>query len=89
MSEQTETRETRKVKVGTVVSNKADKMAVVQTERLKQHPVYKKYIRRSRKFHAHDAKNECQIGDRVRIVETRPISKLKRWRIVEILERQK
>jgi small subunit ribosomal protein S17 len=79
----------RKSRVGVVVSDKMDKTAVVTVERLVQHPVYKKFIKRTSKFKAHDEKNECKIGDKVRIVETRPLSKTKRWRVVEILEKVK
>ena len=79
----------RKVRVGIVVSNKMDQTAVVAVERLVKHPVYKKYIKRTTKFKAHDAKNECQSGDKVRIVETRPLSKTKRWRVTEVIEKVK
>jgi small subunit ribosomal protein S17 len=79
----------RKSRIGVVVSDKMDKTAVVSVERLVQHPVYKKFIKRTSKFKAHDEKNECKIGDKVRIVETRPLSKTKRWRVVEILEKVK
>jgi small subunit ribosomal protein S17 len=72
---------------GTVVSNKMDKTVVVQVERLVKHPLYKKYIRRSNKFRAHDKDNACQIGDRVTIIETRPLSKTKRWRVSQIVEK--
>ena len=73
--------------VGTVVSDKMDKTAVVQVERLVKHPLYKKYIRRRNKFAAHDNDNSCNIGDKVLITESRPISKLKRWRIADIIEK--
>ena len=79
----------RKVRVGVVVSNKMDQTAVVAVERLVKHPVYKKYIKRTAKFKAHDAKNECQNGDKVKIIETRPLSKTKRWRVAEVLEKVK
>jgi small subunit ribosomal protein S17 len=72
---------------GTVVSNKMDKTVVVQVERLVKHPMYKKYIRRRNKFRAHDKDNVCQIGDRVTIIETRPLSKTKRWRVSQIVEK--
>jgi small subunit ribosomal protein S17 len=72
---------------GTVVSNKMDKTVVVQVERLVKHPMYKKYIRRRNKFRAHDKDNACQIGDRVTIIETRPLSKTKRWRVSQIVEK--
>ena len=71
------------------MSNKMDKTAVVAVERQIQHPVYKKFIKRTTKFKAHDLNNECQIGDTVRIMETRPLSKTKRWRIVEIVQKVK
>ncbi|MFO7171996.1 MAG: 30S ribosomal protein S17 [Bacillota bacterium] len=77
----------RKTRVGVVVSDKNDKTVVVKVETLVEHPLYKKRIKRTKKFHAHDENNECRVGDRVRIMETRPLSKLKRWRVVEILER--
>ncbi|MHB8209761.1 MAG: 30S ribosomal protein S17 [Acidithiobacillus sp.] len=71
--------------VGTVVSNLMDKTIVVNVERRIQHPLYKKYIRRSKKFHAHDAENACRIGDTVKIEECRPLSKTKSWRLVKVL----
>jgi small subunit ribosomal protein S17 len=77
----------KKRQVGTVVSNKMDKTIVVSIERIVQHPVYKKYVRRRNKCVAHDAQNACQIGDKVMIVETRPLSKAKRWRVQEIVEK--
>lgn len=77
----------RKVRVGVVVSDKMDKTRVVLVERIVQHPQYKKYIRKRKKFYAHDENNETRVGDVVKIMETRPLSKLKRWRIVEILRR--
>jgi small subunit ribosomal protein S17 len=79
----------RKVRVGMVVSDKMDKTVIVQVSGLKSHPLYKKVIRQRERFKAHDENNECGIGDRVRIMETRPISRDKRWRIVEILEKAK
>ncbi len=72
---------------GVVVSDKMDKTVVVNVARRKQHPLYRKVINRSRRFKAHDAANECNVGDIVRILETRPISRDKRWRVIEILER--
>ncbi len=75
----------RKTKVGRVVSNKMDKTAVVAVETLKRHPLYKKTIRRVVKYKAHDENNECGLGDAVRIVETRPLSRQKRWRVAEII----
>jgi len=76
-----------KTKIGTVVSNKMDKSIVVRVERRVQHPLYKKYLTRSTKFMAHDEQNTCNIGDKVKIIETRPISRKKRWRLQEVLER--
>lgn len=84
-----EKRNLRKERVGLVVSNKMDKSIVVTIERRFKHPVYGKFIKRSNKFIAHDEKNECNIGDTVRIMETRPLSKNKNWRLVEIIERAK
>ena len=77
----------KKKRVGTVVSDKMDKTVTVEVERLVSHPIYKKYIRRKANYHAHDEKNECRMGDRVAIVECRPLSKLKRWRVKEIIRR--
>lgn len=79
----------RKTRIGKVVSDKMDKTIVVSIETLVRHPLYKKTIKRTTKFKAHDENNECKIGDRVLIMETRPISKEKRWRLVEVLERAK
>jgi len=79
----------RKSRVGVVVSSSMDKTAVVSVERLVKHPFYKKYIKRTSKFKAHDNVNECQVGDKVKIIETRPLSKTKRWRVVEIVEKAK
>lgn len=76
----------RKERVGLVVSNKMDKTITVAVERRMQHPLYKKLIRRTRRFHAHDEGNTCNIGDTVRIRESRPLSKLKRWRLVEVVK---
>ena len=76
----------RKEKIGEVVSNKMDKTAVVKIERLVLHPKYHKYIRRSTKLKAHDEANKCQIGDKVKLCETRPLSKDKRWLVIEILK---
>ncbi|CAB1073050.1 30S ribosomal protein S17 [Alkalispirochaeta odontotermitis] len=73
--------------IGTVVSNKADKTATVLVERLVKHRMYLKYVRRRAKFAAHDARNDCQIGDKVLISESRPISKSKRWRVIKIVEK--
>lgn len=77
----------RKVKVGTVVSDGMDKTVVVRVERLVLHPVYKKYTKRRARYKAHDEKNECRVGDRVEIIETRPLSKDKRWRVFRLIER--
>lgn len=79
----------RKVRVGRVVSNKMDKTVMVRVESFFRHPLYGKVIKHAERFKAHDEKNECQIGDRVEIVETRPLSKDKRWRVVKILEKAK
>jgi small subunit ribosomal protein S17 len=79
----------KKTLVGRVVSDKMQKTIVVQIERRKLHPLYKKYITRSKKVKAHDENNECRVGDLVRVVESRPISKDKRWRLAEILEKAK
>ena len=76
----------RKVREGLVVSDKMDKTIVVLVERKIKHPLYKKVIRRSKKYKAHDETNRCKVGDRVRIMETRPLSKQKCWRLVEVLE---
>ena len=75
--------------IGPVVSDKMDKSIVVSVERLKKHRMYKKYIKRSKRYIAHDEKNECKTGDMVKIIETRPISKQKTWKLVEIIERAK
>ena len=83
----TEARALRKARTGFVVSSGMDKTVVVRVVDLKQHPMYKKVVRRSVKFKAHDEQNECGVGDRVRIMETRPLSKSKRWRVVEIVEK--
>jgi len=73
-----------KFRNGTVTSNKMDKTVVVQVERLVKHPKYKKYVKTRTRFKAHDEKNACKVGDRVRIIETRPLSKDKRWAVVEV-----
>ena len=80
-------RNLRKTRVGKVVSDKMDKTVVVSIQDNVKHPLYKKIIKRSVKFKAHDEKNECGIGDRVMIMETRPISKDKKWRVVQIIEK--
>ena len=79
----------RKTRVGTVVSDKMDKTIVVAIKTKVRHPLYGKMVNRTRKFKAHDEENQCGIGDTVRIMETRPISKDKRWRVVEIIEKAK
>jgi small subunit ribosomal protein S17 len=82
-------RNLRKERIGLVVSNKMDKSIVVQIGRKVKHPIYGKFVNKTSKFVAHDEKNECNTGDTVRIMETRPLSRRKRWRLVEILERAK
>ena len=82
-------RNERKTRIGKVVSDKMDKTVVVAVERLVQHPLYKKAVKKTVKFKAHDENNEAHVGDTVSIMETRPLSKDKRWRLVEILERAK
>ena len=82
-------RNLRKTRTGKVVSNRMDKTIVVAVEDHVRHPLYKKIIKRTVKFKAHDENNECGVGDRVRIMETRPLSKDKRWRLVEIVEKAK
>ena len=84
-----ETRNDRKVRQGVVVSDVQDKTIVVRVQRTTTHPLYNKTIRVSKKYHAHDEANDAKVGDTVRIVETRPLSKLKRWRLDEIVERAK
>lgn len=82
-------RNLRKERIGVVSSNKMDKSIVVLVERRVKHPLYGKFVKTSNKFVAHDETNDCQEGDTVRIMETRPISKNKRWRLVEVIERAK
>lgn len=84
-----EERRLRKQRVGLVTSNKMEKSIAVMVERKERHPLYGKFVKKSKKFIAHDEKNDCNEGDLVRIAETRPLSKSKRWRLVEILERAK
>lgn len=84
-----EKRNLRKERTGLVVSNKMDKSIVVQIERRYKHPIYGKFVKKTNKFLAHDEANDCNIGDTVRIMETRPLSKNKNWRLVEIIERAK
>ncbi len=82
-------RNIRKTRIGFVSSNKMQKTISVTVERRLRHPIYGKFVKKSKKFIAHDENNDCNIGDKVRIMETRPMSKRKRWRLVEILERAK
>ncbi|MCH7781942.1 30S ribosomal protein S17 [candidate division KSB1 bacterium] len=84
-----EKRNQRKVRTGIVASDKMDKTIVVKVERKIKHPMYGKYIKRTNKFRVHDQENACNVGDFVKIAETRPLSKSKRWRLVEILEKAK
>lgn len=84
-----EVRNSRKERQGVVVSEKMDKTVVVAVETREKHPIYGKFVTKTKKFHAHDEKNDAHEGDTVRIMETRPLSKTKRWRIVEIIERAK
>ncbi len=79
----------KNTKVGIVVSNKMDKTVVVRVDRYLLHPMYKKFVRKTKKFMAHDENNTCNIGDRVRIVESRPLSRRKRWIVTEIIEKAK
>ncbi len=82
-------RNLRKTRVGIVSSNKMDKTIVVKVERKIKHPLYGKFLKKTTSFHAHDEKNECNIGDTVKIMESRPLSKTKRWRLVEVVEKVK
>ncbi len=82
-------RNLRKTRVGTVTSNKMEKTITVAVERKVKHPIYGKFVKKTTKFHAHDEKDECTIGDVVKIMETRPLSKTKRWRLVEVIEKAK
>jgi small subunit ribosomal protein S17 len=82
-------RNLRKTRVGVVTSNKMTKTITVAVERKVKHPIYGKFVKKTTKFHAHDEKNECSIGDLVKIMESRPLSKTKRWRLVEIVEKVK
>ena len=79
----------RKTRTGTVIGDKMDKTVVVRVQTLKEHPRYKKHIQQSTRFKAHDEQNQCKVGDRVRIMETRPLSHDKRWRVVAIVEKAK
>jgi small subunit ribosomal protein S17 len=83
----TDPRNGRKVRIGVVVSDKAQKTVVVSVQRRFPHPLYGKQVTRTKKYHAHDETNEYRVGDTVRIVETRPLSKTKRWRVLELIER--
>lgn len=87
MASESTPRRQRNIQVGQVVSRAGNKTIVVEVTRRVQHPFYKRYVNRRKKFHAHDEQNQCQVGDRVRIAESRPLSSLKRWRLVEILHR--
>jgi small subunit ribosomal protein S17 len=84
-----EARNLRKTRTGVVTSNKMEKTITVAVERKVKHPIYGKFVKKTTKFHAHDEKNECSIGDVVEIMETRPLSKTKRWRLAEIVEKVK
>ncbi len=89
MATTAEERNLRKTRIGVVSSNKMEKTITVAVERKVKHPIYGKFLNKTTKFHAHDEKNECTVGDVVRIMETRPLSKTKRWRLVEVLEKAK
>lgn len=82
-------RKTRKSRIGLVTSDKMDKTITVAVERKVKHPIYGKFLKKTTKFHAHDESNQCGIGDTVRIMEIRPLSKTKRWRLVEVIEKAK
>ena len=84
-----ETRNLRKERIGVVFSNKMEKTITVTVKWKEKHPIYGKFVNKTKKFHAHDEQNDCHIGDTVRIMETRPLSKTKRWRVVEVIERAK
>jgi small subunit ribosomal protein S17 len=89
MSENVISRNLRKTIIGEVSSNKTDKTITVLVQRRVKHPIYGKFVKKTKKYTAHDETNDCNIGDRVQIMETRPLSKTKRWRLIEILERAK
>lgn len=89
MATQAEQRNLRKTRIGVVSSNKMEKTITVAVERKVKHPIYGKFLNKTTKFHAHDEKNECTVGDVVKIMETRPLSKTKRWRLVEVIEKAK
>ncbi len=82
-------RNLRKTRTGVVTANKMNKTVTVAVERRVKHPIYGKFVKKTTKFHAHDEKNECTVGDVVKIMETRPLSKTKRWRLVEVVEKAK
>ena len=84
-----ETRNLRKTRIGIVSSDKMDKTITVTVKYKEKHPIYGKFVNKTKKYHAHDEKNECQEGDKVLLMETRPLSKTKRWRLVEIIEKAK
>lgn len=84
-----EARNLRKTRQGVVVSNKMDKTIVVEAKFKEKHPIYGKFVSKTKKYHAHDENNDCNLGDIVLIMETRPLSKMKRWRVVQIVERAK
>lgn len=84
-----EQRRLRKERVGVVSSNKMDKSITVAVKWKEKHPIYGKFVNKTKKYHVHDEKNECNVGDKVRIMETRPLSRTKRWRLVNIIERAK
>ena len=84
-----ETRNLRKERSGVVLSNKMDKSITVAVKWKEKHPIYGKFVNKTKKYHVHDEKNDCNIGDTVKIMETRPLSKTKRWRLVQIIERAK
>ena len=88
-TQKTVTRNARKTVIGVVTSNKMNKTVVVSLTRKVKHPIYGKFVNKTTKFYAHDEKNECNIGDTVKLMETRHLSKLKRWRVVEIIEKAK
>ncbi|MEN8116506.1 MAG: 30S ribosomal protein S17 [Bacteroidota bacterium] len=87
--EEKNVRNLRKERIGIVVSDKMDKSIVVAEKRKVKHPIYGKFVNKTTKFHVHDEKNDCNVGDTVRIMETRPLSKTKCWRVVEVIERAK
>lgn len=89
MEKQDMKRNSRKEVVGKVISSAQDKTAVVLIERRVKHPIYGKTVKKTKKFHAHDENNECGVGDTVQLMETRPLSKMKRWRLVKIVEKAK